>query len=420
MRKTTAVSLAAALFLASVPAPGALADDPPQDGAKALADGSTAFACDLYKAVGGKDANLFFSPYSVLTAMSMGRAGAVGETAAQMDAVLHLPKFSATDAVQALVSAMGKARMIVEMGEDGARKPVPAYELAIANALWSQQGWKFKDVFRTVIKEVYESEFGELDFKADPEGARKAINAWVEEKTREKIKDIVPAGLPTPDTRMVLANAIYFKAAWQEPFTESNTADGPFTVKPGTDVVAKMMKTTRNYPYGETEDAQVVEIPYKGGDTSMVIVLPKAKDGLEALTKDLSATRLQGWIGALAGRKVALQMPKFTFTTPLALGEVLQGLGMKDAFDSAKADFKGITDEKPLFIGAVLHKAFVAVDEKGTEAAAATVVMMRAGSAPRPQEPVAFTADHPFLFLIRHRATGAILFMGHLVNPTVN
>ena len=409
------IAIAVALCLQ----PAAAGPDEPSG----VAEGNASFACGLYKALAAKDGNLFFSPHSVSTALAMTRAGAAGETGRQMDAVLGTPRV-ATDRdrdYRGLIQALAAPGTVTEYSEDGSRKPVPAYDLSVANAVWSQKGWVYKDLFRTVVREVYGAELGEIDF-ADPVAARAAINRWVAEKTKDRIQDIVPEGMPSPATRMVLANAIHFKAAWPEAFTEGLTADGPFHVGPGVaakTVTAKMMKATRKYGFAETPDARLLEMPYRGGETSMVILLPKEADGLPAATEHLDASTLSDWLARIKPAKVALTMPRFTFTKALDLGETLRAMGMTDAFDPEKADFTGITAEKPLFIGAVLHKAFVALDEKGPEAAAATVVMMEKGEAPGGDAtPVPFVVDHPFLFLIRHRATGAILFMGRVVNPT--
>jgi serpin B len=328
--------------------------------------------------------------------------------------VLRLPA-DAPAAYRALVAGLSE----VPTARVGEGEKVPAYALSVANAIFSQKGWAFEDAFRRTVAADFAAGFEELDFKAAA-AARDRINAWVAEKTKDRIKDIVPAGMPTPDTRMVLANAIHFKAAWREAFREGATADGPFEAAAGKSVTARFMKATESLAYAETDEAQVVEIPYLAGATSMVVVLPRKRDGLKALVAGLSGEAIDRWVAALARRKVALEFPKFTFTTFLDLTRTLPDLGMKDAFDAAKADFSGICAGEPLFIGAVLHKAFVAVDEKGTEAAAATIVGMRAGAAPRPVEPTPFKADHPFLFLVRHAATGEILFLGQVGDPTAN
>jgi len=409
-------------LLAALPATGLAGPSEPGDkgpmsaAAVALVAGNRAFACDLFKVLAAKPGNLFFSPHSVTSALAMTRAGAMGETAKQMDAVLHLPS-QASSAYRELVTALTTVRDLDEYTNEG-RTKVPAYALSIANGLFTQKGWTFLDPFRKTVADDFHAEFRELEFANGP-AAREEINHWVEDKTKGRIKDIVPAGLPTSDTRMVLANAIHFKAQWEKAFSESLTADGPFTVAVGREATARRMKRQDHLAYAKTPTAQLLELPYRGGDTSMVVILPDAKDGIDALIGSLSGEALGTWIGSLERKLVALELPRFTFTSTADLAAPLVGLGMKAAFGPSTADFAGITPEKPLFIGAVLHKAFVAVDEKGTEAAAATVVIMRAGAArPRPEDPIPFVVDHPFLFLIRHTATGEILFLGRVHDPT--
>ncbi|MCC7136826.1 MAG: serpin family protein [Planctomycetes bacterium] len=411
MRRLAALPLA---LLALAPRAVVAQDERPAAGAAATA--IRAFTADLLRSVAADGGNLFVSPTSIALALAMTRAGAAGATAAQMDAALHLPQDAAA-AFRDLSAALADVPTVRQPDEAGGRTQVPAYVLSIANGLFSQEGWAFSDAFRATIADAYRAELRTLDFRASP-AARDAINAWVEKHTADKIKNIVPEGLPTPDTRMVLANAIHFLASWDEPFRESETRDAPFTVAPGSEVTAKLMHRTARLAYAETDDAQVVALPYVRGATAMIVVLPRAKDGLDALVRSLTPERLAEWTGATGVRKVAVALPRFSFTTPLTLGPVLRRLGIVDAFDGGKADFTGITKEKPFFVGEVLHKAFVAVDEKGTEAAAATVVMIRAGSAPRPEEPVPFVVDHPFLFVLVHRTTGTPLFVGRVVDPT--
>lgn len=419
MRRLAAASiaLAAALPAALPPTPAAAEGEPPTVGApaKAAAAGVNAFTADVLRTAAASGGNTFLSPYSISTAVAMARAGAKGATAAEIDAALHLPA-DAPAAFHQLVAALGSVPVVHEW-KDGARSDVPAYALSVANGLFAQRGWAFAPAFGATLRDDYAAEFRDVDFKDGP-GTRKLINDWVAAKTKDRIQDIVPPGLPLPDTRLALANAIHFKAQWAEPFQERATQDKPFTVAPGTVVTARLMARTGGLAYAETDDAQWVELPYQGGATSMVVVLPKANDGLDAVVKALTPARLDAGLAALAHRRVALELPKFSFTTSLDATSLLRTLGVRAAFAADAADFTGITTEEPLFIGTVLHKAFVAVDEAGTEAAAATVVMMRAGSAMRPDAPTPFVVDHPFLFLIRHRGTGAVLFAGRVVDPT--
>jgi len=308
-------------------------------------------------------------------------------------------------------------RSLPTYGPSGRGPDEPAYAIHEANGIFVQKGWAFDAGFRTTVAQDYGATFAELDYR-EQAAARKAINDWVAANTKDRIKDIVPAGMPTTDTRMTLANAIHFKASWEAAFRPEATKPEPFTVKEGVVVSAPTMRRTDHRRYGATEDAALLEIPYRGGDATFVVVLPKAKDGLDAVVRGLSGERLQKAIDGMSSTRVALALPKFTFTSETDLAKVLPAMGMEDAFSPKAADFTGITKTEPLFIGAVLHKAFVAVDENGTEAAAATVVGMVAGSAARPEDPVSFVVDHPFLFLIRHATTGAVLFVGRVDDPT--
>lgn len=400
-------------------APIAPATSPP----KSSADAVNAFAADLLREAAGKRGNFFASPLSFELALAMTRAGARGETAQQMDAVLHLPPESPRlfhEATKKLAENVLERRSRRPRGDGEGDDPF-GYELSVANGLFVQKSWTFELAFRSTAIQDFGADCRELDFANAP-AARAAINGWVDEKTAHKIQDIVPPELPSPDTRMALVNAIYFKAKWNEPFPEQATADAPFTVEPGRDVTVRMMAETRPFALRDDAAAQVVDVPYRDGMASLVVVLPKARDGLDALVASLTPARLAE-LTTRARRqpvRVALKLPKFTFTTAFEATPLLRRLGMVDACDPMKADFSGITlskKERP-FIGQVLHKAFVAVDEKGTEAAAATVVLARAGSAARPEDPVVVTVDHPFLFFIRHEATGQLLFAGRVDDPT--
>jgi serpin B len=373
--------------------------------------GVNAFACDLYARLSGEPGNLFLSPYSIAVTMAMVREGANAETAAEMAAVLHLPAEGAAEGHRALTESLKPGKIW-----DG-RTKVPAYELDCANALWVQKGVSLLSPFTVTLRDAFGAPPERIDF-AHRARARARINAWVLEQTKGKIENIIPAGKPGPDTRLVLANAIYFKAPWQEPFKEQNTARGSFTTTSGRSVRPKMMTQTEQFRYAETEAAQILEMTYKGGETAMTLLLPKAGDGLPALEKALGAAELSAWIGKLTHRSVKVTIPRFEITCDFDLTATLPAMGMPRAFDPERADFTKMTTEVPLFIGAVLHKAFVAVDEEGTEAAAATVATMSLGAAPEPTKPVVFRADHPFLILIRHVDSGCILFMGRVEDPT--
>jgi len=402
------------LCLALLLAPGSM-ERADAEKTASLAPANNAFALDLYGALKDDAGNLFFSPYSVSSALLMAREGARGETAAQMDTVLHTTDVPRGAAYRADQGALKPPTFKEGWGKDA--KERLAYEMNVANALWGQRDFAFEGAFTKSLDEVYGAPLERIDF-GETEAARQRINAWVEQQTREKIKNIVPKGVLSPATRLVLANAIYFKAPWQEKFQKRHTQEDTFTGPAGKQSRAPFMRRKGRYLHAQLEGAQVLALPYRSNAASMLVFLPTAKDGLTALEAALVAGKLTGAHEALEGRLVDVQLPKFKFTTATDLTGVLPRMGMKDAFDPTKADFSGMTKAEKLFIGAVLHKAFVAVDEEGTEAAAATVIMMKGTAAPRPETPVLFKADHPFLFVIRHRRTGAILFMGRVNEPT--
>ncbi|MFW6115773.1 MAG: serpin family protein, partial [Chloroflexota bacterium] len=287
-------------------------------------------------------------------------------------------------------------------------------QLNIANAIWGQEDYEFLTSFLDLLAENYGAGLRILDFAGAPEESRAIINEWVSEKTEEKIKDLLPPGIINALTRLVLTNAIYFNAAWANPFEEEATEDGSFTLLDGTEVQLPMMRQVESFGYAEGSNYQAVELPYAGHEMSMVIALP-GEGELEAFEASLDATRVGAIIEELERQQVALTMPKFEYDARLSLAETLAALGMPVAF-SGEADFSGMTGSGGLFISEVVHKAFVSVDEEGTEAAAATAVVMVESAAPG--EPVEMTVDHPFIFLIRDVETGTILFVGRVVDPT--
>ena len=394
---------AAALLVLCLPVtPGAGAVEAGGD-LGALASANAVFALDLYAKVGSEPGNLFFSPYSVSSALAMTSVGARGSTAQEMASVLHLDWPGAQ-------SAFG--RMQSRLNELGKEEGV---EFSVANALWLQQDFRFLDAFLGEVKGRYAAAFRSADFRAAAEAARTEINGWVSERTRAKINDLFAPGTLDATTRMVLVNAVYFNGKWLHPFDKRRTRQAPFFPAPGKDVKVQTMNQKRKFPYAEDGQVQLLDLPYAGGELSMVVVLPRARDGLNALESDFGQEKLSAWTKALAQTEVVVSLPKFRAVSEFSLGETLASMGMREAF-TRSADFSGITGGKDLFISAVVHKAFVDVNEEGTEAAAATGVAMRL-TAVRSAPPKVFLADHPFLFLIRDRASGSILFMGRVVNP---
>jgi len=421
--KKTAILLMVAGFLAAVlggsvwgaakegarPAPA-----PAADAAKAVAAANNAFAADLYQKLAAAEGNLFFSPNSVETALVMTYAGARDRTAEQMAAVLHLP---AKDAgVHAAFGAFLKD-LNAEKGPDG--KP-RGYQLSVANALWGQDGYGFLPEFMKTVKTNYGAGLSEVDFAKDTEGARRTINTWAEKETRDKIKDLIPEGVLDASTRLVLTNAIYFKGDWSVKFKKEDTKDEPFHVSSKKTVDVPMMHRTGEYGYMETEALQLLRLPYAGNELSMIVFLPKSASDLEdaELAAVVSLSKNSEGLERLRPREVVVTLPKFKMTAEFELNKSLSAMGMVDAF-TGDADFSGMDGQKDLLISNVIHKAFVDVNEEGTEAAAATAVVIARMSAPaEPEPPIVFKADHPFLFLIRHEKSGAILFMGRLADPT--
>jgi serpin B len=338
-------------------------------------------------------------------------AGARGETAEQMANALHL-----TLKPERLHPAFGSLRKEVQ-GADQERKVQRKYQLQTANRLWGQKGYDFFPEFLKITENNYGAGLKQVDFiqAQAREEARKSINAWVEEQTQSKIQELIKPGILTVDTRLVLTNAIYFKSAWSHPFPPQQTRDGEFTLANGKKVKAKLMHGSNRTNYLKEEDFEALELPYEEHDLSMIVLLPNNADGLPTFEKKLTAANLTEWLGKLSDHKVDVTLPKFRLTCEFMLNDVLSKMGMPVAFDSDKADFSGMTTHDRLFISHVVHKAFVYVDEAGTEAAASTAVVMERLSNPTP---ATFRADHPFVYLVRDNRTGSILFLGRVVDPS--
>ena len=395
---------------------------------QAVVEGNNEFALELYAKLRAQEGNLFFSPYSISTALAMAYAGARGETESQMAKALHFPTTKPVGVCQDPNKKVGEAEQAwreqgfhCEFGaivEDlNVRGAKGSYELNVANALWGQQGYGFLAEFLELIKSSYGGELNEVDFVKAREAARQTINSWVEKQTRDKIKNLIQKGVLNSMTRLVLTNAIYFKGNWARQFEEDKTRESPFTLISGEGVNVPMMNQTAEFNYMETEDFQGLELPYVDDELSMIILLPRKVDGLSSLEEMLSLEKFSGWLGKLGKRKVIVSVPKFRMTSRFGLAGVLRSMGMTDAF-SEKANFSGMNSKRDLFISAVVHKAYVDVNEEGTEAAAATGVVMGLTSV-RPERIPVFRADHPFLFLIRDNKSGSILFIGRAMNPTV-
>jgi serpin B len=373
-----------------------------------LVEGNSAFAFELYQALREQEGNLFYSPHSISVALAMTYAGARGETAQQMADTLNFileqerlhPAFNWLDAE------------LASRGEGAQGKDDEGFRLNIVNAIWGQKDYEFLSDFLDVLAENYGAGLRILDFINETEESRLIINDWVSDQTQQRIRDLIPPGIITSVTRLVLTNAIYFNAAWEYPFDEDMTGDGPFYLLDGGQVTVPMMEQTESFGYTEGEGYQAVELPYDGGELSMVILLPDAGN-FEAFEEGLQAQQVCDIISSLQPAGVALTLPQFEFESEFNLNNTLKDMGMPDAFSGA-ADFSGMTGTRDLYIRAVLHKAFVSLDEAGTEAAAATAVIMEE-EAPEPL--VELTIDRPFIFLIRDIETGAIIFVGRVLNP---
>jgi serpin B len=370
---------------------------------KAAAQSSNQFAFDLYRRATDAASNRILSPASIAISLAMIHAGARGETSKQMAQGLHLEL--PEPQVQA---GFGTLNGLLNA-------PSKHYRLNMANRLWLQSGFPFEAAFLKSTLAHYRAEPGSIDF-ANPERARQLINQWVSDQTNGRIGQIITPGLLRDQIRFVLTNAVYFKGTWQYRFAKELTREAPFHDLKNREIKVAMMNQTGGLQYGENADAQFLQLPYLGGELSMVILLPKRVDGLPQLEKHLSAQEMQKWLSGMGhADEVDTYLPKFTFTSQMKLKDVLSSMGMPLAFSDA-ADFSGITREHDLKLYEAIHQAFVEVNEEGTEAAAVTGHVGGNAPGPVPQR-VLFRADHPFLFLIQHNRTGVILFLGRVINP---
>jgi serpin B len=374
----------------------------------AVVKGNSAFALDLYSRLSSRSGNLFFSPFSISTAVAMAYGGAEGATAEEMAAALRLP--SGQDRLHPAFADLLKQ----------VKSKCRGVELSLANGLWAQRGYAFRESFKDLVKTHYGAELSELDFSTAAEEARTTINDWVESQTAGKIRDLIGRRALGSLTRLVLANAIYFKGDWASPFEKDQTEDAPFTVTPKQKVTVSMMCRLAEYGYLETGGFQALSLAYEGRELAMVVFLPRKVEGLPELEKSLTPEKLRTWLARLRPRSVDTYLPRFRATSAFTLNEVLAEMGIRLAFDASAANFSGMTSGERLFLSLVLHKAYVDVDEKGTEAAAATVLVAPTaapGHWPQIERIPVFRADHPFLFLIRDRRSGSILFLGRVTNP---
>ena len=387
-----------------------------------LARANLEFGVALYQQLRGDGENIFLSPYSVSTALEMTYAGAAGPTEREMAEVLRLgykgeTLHSTAAALERRLLAAGELPKQENEPQTEQDKPERAVELYVANRLWGQQGYPFKETFVEVLRRYYGSDLVQVDFR-EAAAAAERINGWVAQQTRGMIKDLISAGMFTELTRLVLTNAVYFKGRWEQPFNEKRTEAMMFRTASGEEVEVQAMRQVGGFRYFKAPEAALLELDYAGSGLSMVVVLPEDSaqaPGLGRFEEELTAERLSEWMGKLGHETVEIYLPRFKMETKYQLNGPLADMGMKTAFDSEAADFSGMTSREDLFIEVVVHQACVKVDEEGTVAAAATGVVMAVRA--MPSKPVVFRADRPFLVLIREKQTGLVLFMGRVGNP---
>ena len=385
---------------------------------QAVVEANNKFNLDLYQALQKDDEftdqNLFYSPSSLSIALAMTSMGTRGDTAKQLSEALH---WEAMSSHQLHEQQRHFLDALQESNDEG-------NELLAANRLFLQKGFTFEQEFLEGTKRFYNAEMALTDYKKDSKGARKEVNDWVQKKTKQNIKSLIPEGVFNPLTRLTLVNAIYFKGIWQNQFARRATRSKDFFVSKKERVKVKMMKLETNFKHIENDGelgCQLLELPYQGEDLSMLILLPQDKYGLTSVEANLTHDKLQKAIAltqVISPRGVKVYLPRFKMTQIFQLNEVLKKMGATDMFHYGKADFTGISHIEGLYVSLVIHKAFVEVNEKGTEAAAATAVVIeeRSLSGGSAKIPV-FCADHPFLFLICHKKSGGVLFMGRMVKP---
>ena len=378
-----------------------------KEGVNAVVNANNQLAFELYSQFNeeSKDSNIFFSPYSISIALTMTYEGAKGQTAEEMQSVLHIPE-------DANVRRPNFARIFNEIN-----KKEKKYKLSTANALWAQKDYSFLKEYTNNVEKYYGGKLTNLDFTRESEKSRQIINKWVEDQTNNKIKDLIPQGVLNAYTRLVLTNAIYFKGTWVKQFDEKDTKEEDFRIDSSNTVKVPMMRLIGDgvkFNYAETDEIQILEMPYHGEDLSMLIILPKGNN-FANIEKSITLEKLSEWKNMLNEQRVDIFIPRFKFKTNYFMAKALSDMGMPTAFGST-ADFSGMDGTRDLFIQNVIHQAFVEVNEEGTEAAAATGVVMGITSV-GPRIPI-FRADHPFIFIIQESETGNILFLGRVSDPS--
>jgi serpin B len=392
----------------------------PQADLSALVQGNSDFAMALYQQLRNGSGNLSFSPFSISLALGMTYGGASNETAAQMAETLHytLPEARLNPAMNLLDQTLASYAGAAGSPASTATPTSQGFQLDLANAIWGQAGISFLPVYLDLLAQDYGAGIHVANFELAPENARQVINQWVQQQTQGKITNLFPPGAIDTATRLVLANAIYFKAGWQDPFDPKSTQPGPFYLTNGSSVQVPMMNSGEEtyYPYAQGDGYQAIELPYQTSPVVMLIVMPSSGT-FSNFEAGLNDTQLNSILAGLNSQHVNLSLPKYKIESTFDLSSTLAAMGMKDAFNASQADFSGMDGRHDLYISDVMHKDYVSVDEQGTEAAAATGVAMSAAAVFNPASTLKITIDHPFLFFIVDSQTGTILFLGRVLNP---
>ena len=375
-----------------------------------LVKDNTVFAIELYKKLCSETGNISISPYSISASLAMACAGARGNTQKQMTETL---RFSVEP--KNVQPAFESLRLILDKLEGNG-----GVSLNVANSLWPQKGYDIFPEYKDLLKTYYGASTISLDYKSQPGEAIKTINEWVEGRTQGRIKDIITPDAINPNTKMVLTNAICFKGDWEEKFDDDLTEDSKFFISSDNSTEIQMMKHTGMFKYADIESLQILEIPYAGNELSMIAILPKDTEGIRALERNISSENLNIWKAKMGSTKVLAHIPRFKILSSFDLSDALVSMGMIDAFNSRDANFNGIAprNDDPLFLSTVIHKAFVEVNEEGTQASAATSMIATDEISLNDAQIPVFQADHPFIFLIQENQTGSILFMGRVSEPT--
>jgi serpin B len=375
-----------------------------------LVEGNATFALNLYQLLKNQDGNLFYSPYSISEALAMTYGGARSETELQMSSAIQF--LLGQDKLHSAFNYLDLE--LVKRGQGSKGTDEKGFRLNVVNAIWGQKDFKFNEDYLDLLAQNYGAGLRIVDYIKSPEPSRQTINQWVSDQTENKIKDLLPQGSINELTRLVLTNAIYFNAAWASQFEKEATVDGKFTLLNGNQVSAPLMRQKKYFSYSEGDTYQAVQLPYDGNQLAMIILLPRV-DQFKTFESGLTGREISQIIQSLKGNEVDLTLPKFKIEAEFGLNNALSQLGMQDAFNPNKADFSGMDGQKDLYITDVVHKAFVSVDEAGTEATAATGVVV--GTTSMPVDVKVMNIDHPFIFLIHDIQTGTILFIGRVINP---